>query len=327
VWDARTGQETLTLKGHTSLVSGVAFSPDGGRLASASYDQTVKVWDARTGQETLTLKGHTLGVSGVAFSPDGQRLASASLDQTVKVWDARTGQETLTLKGHTSPVWGVAFSPDGQRLASASKDGINVWETRNPTDKEKAKRQAVLLVGDLFETLDAQTDVLEHLHQDRFLDEPLRSEAIALAKNRHQDPNRLNDASWAVVSKADASISARERALRQAREACRIGPNNGSYLNTLGVALYRSGQYQVALETLARSEQLHAATIQGAHPADLAFLAMTQHHLGKKEAARQTLARLRQAAKDSRWANDPESQAFFQEAEKLLQRPAAGSQK
>ncbi len=123
VWDAATGQETLTLKGHTSGVTSVAFSPDGKRLASASWDRTVKVWDAATGQETLTLKGHTGDVTSVAFSPDGKRLASASVDQTVKVWDAATGQETLTLKGHTGGVKSVAFSPDGKRLASASGTG------------------------------------------------------------------------------------------------------------------------------------------------------------------------------------------------------------
>ena len=128
VWDAATGQETLTLKGHTSGVMSVAFSPDGKRLASASMDGTVKVWDAATGQETLTLKGHTGPVTSVAFSPDGKRLASASADKTVKVWDAATGQETLTLKGHTGGVTSVAFSPDGQRLASASRgsDGEGV---------------------------------------------------------------------------------------------------------------------------------------------------------------------------------------------------------
>ena len=62
MWDAATGQETLTLKGHTGDVSSVAFSPDGKRLASAGGDGTVKVWDAATGQETLTLKGHTGGL-------------------------------------------------------------------------------------------------------------------------------------------------------------------------------------------------------------------------------------------------------------------------
>ena len=79
VWDAQTGQELLTLKGHTGMAPSVAFSPDGKRLASslAGGHRRVKVWDAQTGQELLTLKGHTGRVRSVAFSPDGKRLASA----------------------------------------------------------------------------------------------------------------------------------------------------------------------------------------------------------------------------------------------------------
>lgn len=133
VWDATTGQETFTLKGHAGAgIDGVAFSADGNRLASAGHDQTVKVWDATSGQEMLTLKGHTSSVTSVAWSADGTQLASASYDQTVRVWDSRSGQETHLLKGHTANVFSIAFSPDGTRLASASRDQtVKLWDTAN----------------------------------------------------------------------------------------------------------------------------------------------------------------------------------------------------
>ena len=79
-------------RAHRLGVECVAWSPDGGRLAPASFDGTVRVWDAATGATLAVLEGHTGWVLSVAWSPDGGRLASASFDGTVRVWDAATGR-------------------------------------------------------------------------------------------------------------------------------------------------------------------------------------------------------------------------------------------
>jgi WD40 repeat protein len=81
-----TGKLLFTLSGHTSSVWGLAFSHDGTRVATASYDATTKLWDAATGKELLTLYGHTNGVDGVAFSPDDARLITSSEDGTVRFY-------------------------------------------------------------------------------------------------------------------------------------------------------------------------------------------------------------------------------------------------
>jgi WD40 repeat protein/tRNA A-37 threonylcarbamoyl transferase component Bud32 len=118
-----------TLRGHSSDVNSVAFSPDGQSLASASDDRTIKIWNLANRQKTLTLKGHSQWIWTVAFSQDGKTLASGSADGAIKVWNLETGQEITTLKGSVGGVSSVSFSPDGTTLASGGLDKtVKLWD-------------------------------------------------------------------------------------------------------------------------------------------------------------------------------------------------------
>ncbi len=86
--DASSGLVIHTLIGHTAEVRCAAFSPDGHRPATASFDRTIKLWDVATGRVVFTLLGHTAGVTSLAISSDGFRIASGSIDNTARIWDA-----------------------------------------------------------------------------------------------------------------------------------------------------------------------------------------------------------------------------------------------
>jgi serine/threonine protein kinase len=115
---------------HTSRVTSVAWSVRGTRIASASYDKTVRVWDANDGSSLITYQGHWDRVLSVAWSPDGNLLASAGNDGTVQIWDPLTANLVLTYRAHNQPVLALAWSPDGKRIASSCEDKtIQVWDT------------------------------------------------------------------------------------------------------------------------------------------------------------------------------------------------------
>ncbi|WP_437958415.1 protein kinase [Sorangium sp. So ce119] len=113
---------------HPHWVRHAAYSPDGKRIVTASYDKTARVWNADGTGGPLVLRGHEDGVESAVFSPDGERIVTASLDKTARVWNADGTGEPLVLRGHEDTVHAAAFSPDGKRVATASFDKTaRVW--------------------------------------------------------------------------------------------------------------------------------------------------------------------------------------------------------
>ena len=126
VWNA--GGQTLrgAWRAHADMVWALAFSPDGQRLASGSWDGSVKLWDVNSGSLLWTGR-HTSQVNGVAFSADGSLLASSGIDATVRLWDVQSGVQ-LQLLPHPAPVTSVMWSTEGQVLASSDNEGyIRLW--------------------------------------------------------------------------------------------------------------------------------------------------------------------------------------------------------
>jgi WD40 repeat protein len=159
LFDASTGKEIRRLKGHqpkdydppfnprspfdalvnavaAGNVTSLAFAPDNKLLASAGWDDMVRLWDVDTGTEVRKIVAHKAMVATVVFSPNGKFLASrGGIDGIVRLWDPRTGNEIRHFEGltkvnpwHFNREAGLVFSPDSKTLAAGDAKVIRFWD-------------------------------------------------------------------------------------------------------------------------------------------------------------------------------------------------------
>ena len=103
------------------------FSPQGDRIVTGGYDETVRLWDLQ-GQELTKFEGHQGIVGSVQFSPQGDRIVTSGDDGTARLWDLQ-GQELTKFEGHQGYVLSVQFSPQGDRIVTIGFDNTTrLWD-------------------------------------------------------------------------------------------------------------------------------------------------------------------------------------------------------
>jgi len=153
LYDFASGRLEALLKGHSNVIWALAFSPDGRRLISGSFDKTAIVWDLPTRRQERRLWGHALNVTAVAFTNGGERVVTGSEDGTLRVWSATDGKLVAEMTEHKRKVesaaaersarekkeykplpvgvTAVAASPAEPLIASGDTDGtVLLWDAR-----------------------------------------------------------------------------------------------------------------------------------------------------------------------------------------------------
>jgi cytochrome c len=119
IWTPGRQQPDRVFEGHAAPIVSLAVSPDGARLASASWDHTVRIWSLGDGAQQV-LEGHAQNVNGVAFTPDGRSLISVGYDRELRIWPLVGGTPSIITLA--SPLNAVAVAADGE-IVTGGADG------------------------------------------------------------------------------------------------------------------------------------------------------------------------------------------------------------
>jgi WD40 repeat protein/Flp pilus assembly protein TadD len=308
VWDALTGQEVQTLRGHLGWVGSLAFSPDSRRLASGGVDGSVKLWDVPTGYEPLGFAGFPGPVTSLAFSPNGRYLAAVSrnanerdLTGELRVWD--TGEpwreeKAALLESPKVAGWLIDPKRPEQRklMEQFTAQGGRALKLQTMLDQARShagQGQWGMAAGDYAEAVKADPDAAQAAYERvavlLLLGVADGRQAGTQALERFAGTTNPWAASWvarlALLGPGAGADAA--RLVRLAEQAAAPHPRSGSRLQTLAAAHYRAGQYDQAFRRLQEAE---AADWYG-YPMIVNWLLLAQvhHRLGHAEEARRWL--------------------------------------
>ena len=239
VFDLTTRQQKTVLKGHTSYIESIAFSPDGHTLATGSADDTVRLWDIDTGQHKTTLIGHTYTVYSIAFSPDGHTLATGGRRE-LNLWDIETGERKTTLPDQFDGPPTMAFSPDGRILATTSYNTNDVDLRDAFTGKEIQRLATERNIRGLAFSPDSRTLATGGWRELYLWDLDTAERKAALTGHLHYDG--VISTAFSPDGQTLASASADELLLWDSVSGAQVGKINGHTAYFRGFALSSDGR-------------------------------------------------------------------------------------
>jgi len=213
VWNAKTGQDVRVVRGHTSHVQRMRFSPDGHLIISGSTDGTIKIWDAGTLQEVRSINAHPAAIYDLAFTPDGSRFVSSGVDGTLRLWETATAAPVRTLRGHTGSAMGVAFSPDGKVIASSGYDKtVRLWDAATGEEKIALHGHTELIPSVAFspdgrQIISASYDRTARIWDASPAEVPVEPGMFTLRKHKDGHQDRVNAVAFSPDGRVLASAS------------------------------------------------------------------------------------------------------------------------
>ena len=230
LWDATTGRH---IKGFstTSLVSDACFSPRGPLVATANWDETIRIYNMEDGSSE-SLRGHSSRVTTVCFSHDGNSLVSGSSDNTLRFWSLPAMRETTALRFENYPQK-VAVNQNGSFLAIDTGDMTTVIPIRDVSSDNWSPPPQ--LGSEL-----ARDGIFRGIEARKRLDH-----AISLVSQGSPSDDGK-----------PAQQRTKEEAIAAFEEAINLDPDNPRLYANMGRCFYVAGEFQQAEELLVRALRL-----------------------------------------------------------------------